>query len=110
MNVPRFGLSVPNYSYLADVELLAQLATEAESSGWDGFFLWDHILYTAGTSDPHCDPWLALAAIALATEQITIGPMITPIARRRPWKLARECVTLDQMSNGRLVLGVGLGH
>jgi alkanesulfonate monooxygenase SsuD/methylene tetrahydromethanopterin reductase-like flavin-dependent oxidoreductase (luciferase family) len=59
---------------------------------------------------PMCDPWIALGAIALATERVRIGPMVTPIARRRPWKLARESVTVDRLSGGRMTLGVGLGN
>jgi alkanesulfonate monooxygenase SsuD/methylene tetrahydromethanopterin reductase-like flavin-dependent oxidoreductase (luciferase family) len=81
------------------------LAHEAEESGWEGVFIWDHI------GQPHAaaDPWVALTAMAMSTERVKLGPIITPIARRRPWKLARETVTLDHLSNGRLILGVGLG-
>jgi alkanesulfonate monooxygenase SsuD/methylene tetrahydromethanopterin reductase-like flavin-dependent oxidoreductase (luciferase family) len=56
------------------------------------------------------DSWIALTAAATETERIKFGPMVTPLARRRPWKVARECVTLDHLSNGRLILGVGLGN
>jgi alkanesulfonate monooxygenase SsuD/methylene tetrahydromethanopterin reductase-like flavin-dependent oxidoreductase (luciferase family) len=76
--------------------------------GWDGFFLWDHIRYRAPTRAV-ADPWIALSAIASATERIRIGPMVTPLSRRRVQKLARETVTLDHLSEGRLILGVGLG-
>ena len=55
------------------------------------------------------DPWVALAAIALITTRIRLGTIVTPLARRRPWKLARETVSIDHLSNGRLILGVGLG-
>ena len=85
-----------------------ELAARAEARGWDGFFVWDHIEYR----DPVrlvADPWITLAAIAVATERVIIGPMVTPLARRRPHQLARETVTLDRLSGGRLVLGVGLG-
>src|SRR5207237_10846411 len=75
-------------------------------AGWDGFFLWDHVQFIP---TPTVDPWVALAAIALATERIKIGPLVTPLPRRRPVKLARETVSLDHLSNGRLVLGVGIG-
>jgi alkanesulfonate monooxygenase SsuD/methylene tetrahydromethanopterin reductase-like flavin-dependent oxidoreductase (luciferase family) len=85
-----------------------ELAARAEELGWDGFFLWDHIRYRAPTHDV-LDCWVALSAIATATERIRIGPMVTPISRRRPHKLARETVTLDHLSGGRLTLGVGLG-
>jgi alkanesulfonate monooxygenase SsuD/methylene tetrahydromethanopterin reductase-like flavin-dependent oxidoreductase (luciferase family) len=88
--------------------LVAQLAARAEQRGWHGFFVWDHVAYR----DPVralADPWITLAAVAAATEQVTIGPLVTPIPRRRPHQLARETVTLDRLSGGRLVLGVGLG-
>lgn len=108
----RFGVSVPNFAPFDDLSRLVELAREAEANGWDGFFLWDHIHWTRLTPSqpPTLDPWVALAAIAAATERIRIGTMITPVARRRPWKLARETVTLDHLSAGRLILGVGLGH
>ncbi len=88
--------------------MVAQLAVRAEEGGWDGFFVWDHVAYR----DPVralADPWITLAAVAAATERVTIGPLVTPIPRRRPHQLARETVTLDRLSGGRLVLGVGLG-
>ena len=102
------GIFVAPFDELADPRLLMELASRAEELGWDGFFLWDHIRYRAPTRDV-LDPWVALSAIATATERIRIGPMVTPVSRRRPHKLARETVTLDHLSNGRLTLGVGLG-
>ena len=84
------------------------MAVEGERSGWDGFFIFDHILYSTD-SVPMVDPWVALAAIAVKTERIRLGTLVTPIARRRPWKLARETVSVDHLSGGRLILGVGLG-
>lgn len=109
----RYCVNVPIFGEYADARVLAAMAREAEDAGWDGFFVWDHIQWS-GENDgeprqPSVDPWLALAAIALATDRIKLGPMVTPVARRRPWKLARETVTLDHLSNGRLILGVGLG-
>ena len=101
------GLVVPNYGDYFDPRTLADLAHEAEQSGWDGFFLWDTLW--AGVTEPMVDPWVALAAIAMRTERIRIGPMVTPLPRRRPWKLARETVSIDHLSGGRLTLGVGLG-
>ena len=106
----RFGISVPNFAEYADPRLLTALAREAEAAGWDGFFLWDHILIERSWRMPMADPWVALAAIAAATERIRLGPLVTPLARRRPWKVARETVTLDHLSGGRTILGVGLGH
>lgn len=105
----RFGLHVPNFGPFGDPRTLAELAHEAEAAGWDGFFLWDHILGDPGWRHPMVDPWVSLAAIAVRTERIRIGPLVTAVPRRRPWKLARESVTLDHLSDGRLTLGVGLG-
>jgi alkanesulfonate monooxygenase SsuD/methylene tetrahydromethanopterin reductase-like flavin-dependent oxidoreductase (luciferase family) len=105
----RFGVNVPNFGEFADVRAVAQLAREAEAAGWDGFFTWDHVLHDAHVTQPVADPWVTLAAVALATERMRIGTLISPLARRRAWKVARETVTLDHLSNGRLTLGVGLG-
>ncbi len=104
----RYGITVPamyNYAYPA---VLAQLAAETESAGWDGFFVWDDV---AGGPDapPIADPWITLAAIAVGTRRIHLGPMVAVVPRRRPWKLARETVALDHLSGGRLILGVGIG-
>jgi alkanesulfonate monooxygenase SsuD/methylene tetrahydromethanopterin reductase-like flavin-dependent oxidoreductase (luciferase family) len=103
----HFGIDLPIAGEYADVRLLARLAREAEAAGWDGFFLYDQIASEA--PKPVIDPWVALTAIALNTERIRFGPLVTPLARRRPWKVAREAVTLDRLSNGRMILGVGLG-
>jgi alkanesulfonate monooxygenase SsuD/methylene tetrahydromethanopterin reductase-like flavin-dependent oxidoreductase (luciferase family) len=106
----RFAINLPNFGSFGDARLLADLAHEAEDAGWDGFFLWDHMqFFVPGQRVPVVDPWVALTAIALATSRIKLGPMVTPIPRRRPWKLARESATLDHLSGGRLILGVGLG-
>jgi probable F420-dependent oxidoreductase len=104
----RFGIFLAPFGPLAEPAVVADLARAAEAAGWDGVFLWDHILYVDPVEEV-ADPWVTLAAVACATERIRIGPMVTPIARRRPAKLARETVTLDRLSHGRLVLGVGLG-
>lgn len=106
----HFGLTVPNFGNCCGIPReLAELAVEAENSGWDGIFIFDHILYSQDEHVPLTDPWVALAAIAMNTKRIRIGPLVTPLARRRPWKLARETVSIDHLSNGRLTLGVGLG-
>jgi alkanesulfonate monooxygenase SsuD/methylene tetrahydromethanopterin reductase-like flavin-dependent oxidoreductase (luciferase family) len=81
----------------------------AEEAGWDGVFLEDYIVFQGKNGTPTYDPWIALAAMAMRTEQIKVGIKVTALARRRPWKLARETVTLDHLSKGRLILGVGLG-
>lgn len=103
----RYGLFLPPFGELANPRLVAELAAEAEASGWDGFFLWDHVQYHEG--EPVADPWVALAAVAAATTRVRIGPLVTPLARRRPQVLARQTTTLDHLSGGRLSLGVGLG-
>jgi probable F420-dependent oxidoreductase len=107
----KYGLYLPNYGVFGETRRLSELAREAETSGWDGFFLWDHIaLPAAEHPNTHVvDPWVALAAIALTTERIRIGTTVTPLPRRRPWKLARETVSVDRLSGGRLILGVGIG-
>jgi alkanesulfonate monooxygenase SsuD/methylene tetrahydromethanopterin reductase-like flavin-dependent oxidoreductase (luciferase family) len=106
----HFGLYLPNYGAECSARALADLAGEAEAAGWDGFFLWDHILASQTQKLQMVDPWVALTAMAMSTERIRLGTSVTPIARRRPWKLARETVTLDHLSNGRLILSVGLGE
>jgi probable F420-dependent oxidoreductase len=106
--VTRFGLSIPPFGKFGDPHGLVDLAVSAESAGWHGFFLWDHI--KAGDwAGPLLDPWVALGAAAAATKRILLGTMVTPLPRRRPAKLARETATLDQLSGGRLVLGAGIG-
>lgn len=113
----RFGLTLPNAGLGNDPTVLAELARDAEDAGWDGVFVWDagvpgHEI-AAHSDDPALapvlDPWLSLALIAQATDRVTFGPMIAPLARRRPWKVAQESVTLDHLSAGRFVLPVGLG-
>jgi alkanesulfonate monooxygenase SsuD/methylene tetrahydromethanopterin reductase-like flavin-dependent oxidoreductase (luciferase family) len=103
----RFGLHVPQLGALAEPRALVTLARHAETAGWDGYFIWDHVLHRG---DPDAaDPWVALGAIAVSTERLVIGPMITPLPRRRPWKVARETTTLDRLAGGRTVFGVGIG-
>src|SRR5579859_790860 len=107
----QFAVYVPNFGPYADARVLAELAYEAEETGWDGFFLWDQVSKTTltPTFDPMVDPWIALAAIALRTRTIRLGPLVTLLSRRRPWVLARQTVSLDHLSAGRLILGVGSG-
>jgi alkanesulfonate monooxygenase SsuD/methylene tetrahydromethanopterin reductase-like flavin-dependent oxidoreductase (luciferase family) len=103
----RFGLYLPPFGPLADPAILTDLARRAEAAGWDGVFLWDHVL--AGDAIAVSDPWVALGAMAAATERVLLGTMVTPLPRRRPWVLARQAGTLSRLSHGRCVLGVGLG-
>jgi alkanesulfonate monooxygenase SsuD/methylene tetrahydromethanopterin reductase-like flavin-dependent oxidoreductase (luciferase family) len=104
----RRGLYLAPFDELADARLLAELAAAAEVAGWEGVFLWDHILWDPPTRAV-VDPWVAMTAMALATERVRLGAMVTPLARRRPAKLARETATLDVLSGGRLTVGIGLG-
>lgn len=104
----RLGLYIPLFDELADPALVARLCAEAEEAGWDGVFVWDHVRWREPVVDV-ADTQITLAAIASATERIRLGPMVTPLARRRPAKVARETATLDRLSDGRLTLGVGLG-
>jgi alkanesulfonate monooxygenase SsuD/methylene tetrahydromethanopterin reductase-like flavin-dependent oxidoreductase (luciferase family) len=104
----RSALWFPLFDALAEPVAVAWLAAEAEEAGWDGVFVWDQVSWRPPIRDV-ADPWITLAAIATSTERIRFGPMVTPLARRRPAKVARETATLDRLSGGRLVLGVGLG-
>jgi alkanesulfonate monooxygenase SsuD/methylene tetrahydromethanopterin reductase-like flavin-dependent oxidoreductase (luciferase family) len=107
--VLRYGVFLPPFGELADPRTQAALSVEAENAGWDGYFVWDHVVRD-DDSLAVSDPYVVLAAVACATTRLLIGPLITPLARRRPWVVARQTVTLDQLSGGRLVLGVGLGN
>ena len=98
----RYGFLIPT----GGPREVAELAREVEDAGWDGAFYWDGI--AIGGMDTY-DPWVVMAAMAMRTGRVRIGAMLTPPARRRPWKLARETMTLDHLSGGRLVLPVGLG-
>jgi alkanesulfonate monooxygenase SsuD/methylene tetrahydromethanopterin reductase-like flavin-dependent oxidoreductase (luciferase family) len=102
----RYRISAPCFG---DPKTLVSLGRRTEEAGWDGFFLWDHVLFEAGRGIPIVDPWIVLSAVGNSTERIVLGPLVTPLARRRPWKVARETVTLDHLTGGRTVLGVGLG-
>ncbi|MDQ1735151.1 MAG: hypothetical protein QOH56_1402 [Pseudonocardiales bacterium] len=96
--------------FAADPRELVELGVAAEAAGFDGFFLWDHLVFADDGEGPDIvDPWLVLALIAARTRRIKLGTMITPVNRRRPWVLARQTATLDLISGGRLILGVGIG-
>jgi alkanesulfonate monooxygenase SsuD/methylene tetrahydromethanopterin reductase-like flavin-dependent oxidoreductase (luciferase family) len=105
----RYGVSVPCFGTGVDAALLARWARSAQDAGWDGFFVWDHLFaFEPGPVDV-VDPFIALTAAACSTDTIRLGTLVTPLPRRRPLVLARQTVTLDHLSNGRLVLGVGTG-
>src|SRR5438105_4009831 len=93
----RYGFVLP----WGDARTAADLAALAERHGWDGFFVWEPIWGV--------DAWIALAAAAMTTSRIRLGTMLTPLPRRRPWDVASQTATLDNLSGGRLILSVGLG-
>ena len=79
----RRGIYVAPFEELSEPAVVAELAARAEAAGWHGFFVWDHVRYRAPV-ERVADPWITLAAVAVATERLVIGPMVTPLARRRP--------------------------
>jgi alkanesulfonate monooxygenase SsuD/methylene tetrahydromethanopterin reductase-like flavin-dependent oxidoreductase (luciferase family) len=105
----RHALYLPPFGPLSDPAALADLARGAEDRGWDGVFLWDHILRPAPEPPELADATVCLAAMAVATGRLRLGPMVTPLVRRRPQKVAREIATLDRLAAGRITLGLGLG-
>jgi alkanesulfonate monooxygenase SsuD/methylene tetrahydromethanopterin reductase-like flavin-dependent oxidoreductase (luciferase family) len=101
----QYGFYTPNFDFCGDARVLADLAHEAEQSGWDGFFIWDHLQF----GEPTVDPWVALTAMAMRTQRLRLGTLVTPVPRRHVAKLAREVLSLDHLSGGRITLGVGAG-
>jgi alkanesulfonate monooxygenase SsuD/methylene tetrahydromethanopterin reductase-like flavin-dependent oxidoreductase (luciferase family) len=107
----RFSINIPNFGDFADARTVARVAAAAEEAGWDGLFVWDHVVHSKARrkGQPFGDPWMLLTAAALATSRISLGPLVTPVARRRPEQLARQVATLDLLSGGRVIFGAGLG-
>jgi alkanesulfonate monooxygenase SsuD/methylene tetrahydromethanopterin reductase-like flavin-dependent oxidoreductase (luciferase family) len=103
----RTGISIPPFT---DPATLVSMAVEAEQAGWDGVFFWDHLVWRPQPAPDVHDPWVLLGAVAASTQRVRLGTMVTPVARRRPWVLAKQLTTLDHLSGGRAVLGVGLGE
>lgn len=102
----KFAISIPD---VGSPQAIVELAVEAEQAGWDAVFLWDHLQLFPAMELNLVDPWVTLGAIAQVTERVRLGVMVTPIARRRPQKLAKELITLDHLSAGRVICGIGLG-
>lgn len=105
----RYSVNVPNFGEFAAPDVFAEVARRAEEAGWDALLVWDHIVEQKDLRREFADPWILLTAAALATRRVRLGTAITPVARRRPAKLAREVATLDRLTGGRMVLGAGLG-
>ena len=107
----RFSINIPNFGDFADARTVAQVAAAAEAAGWDALFVWDHVVHDKRLrrGQPFGDPWMLLTAAALATSRLRLGPLVTPVARRRPEQLARQVATLDALSGGRTIFGAGLG-
>jgi alkanesulfonate monooxygenase SsuD/methylene tetrahydromethanopterin reductase-like flavin-dependent oxidoreductase (luciferase family) len=105
----RFSVNIPNFGDFADAETVAKVASAAETAGWDALFVWDHVVHDKRHRRSFGDPWMLLTAAALATTRIKLGPMVTPIPRRRPQQVARQVSTLDNLSGGRVIFGAGLG-
>src|ERR1700741_2535437 len=104
----QHGVAVPNFG--TDPGPLIDLGVAAEHAGFDGYFLWDHMVFSnAGEGPPILDPWAVLAVVAARTTRIKLGTVVTPVPRRRPWQLAQMTTTLDRLSGGRFILGVGIG-
>ncbi|WP_007517907.1 LLM class flavin-dependent oxidoreductase [Pseudofrankia saprophytica] len=103
------GICVPNIGEFVDPRRVGDLARRAEAAGWDGFFVWDHVVFPHGGALDVADAWVLLTVVALATERIRFGPLVTAPARRHPGTLARQTTSLDRLSGGRLVFGAGLG-
>ncbi len=93
----KYGMALP-YNQVRNAPSLAKLA---EETGWDGLFLGDAIWCE--------DPMMALAAAAMTTSRLRLGPMVIPAPLRKPWKIASEALALDRLSDGRTILGLGTG-
>ncbi len=102
-----YGIEVVTFGAYADPRPVVHLAQAAEAAGWDGLFIWDHLAFAWNV--PSGDPWIILAAVAQATNRLKLSTAITPLHRRRPHVLANTLATLDLLSQGRVILGVGLG-
>jgi alkanesulfonate monooxygenase SsuD/methylene tetrahydromethanopterin reductase-like flavin-dependent oxidoreductase (luciferase family) len=103
----RFAVCLSNFGTYADPREALQVAGSAEAAGWEGFFVWDHLAFVWG--QPSADPWVTLAAVAVDTDQLTLGTAVTPLPRRRPQVVAQQVGTLSALNGGSVVLGAGLG-
>lgn len=111
----NYGIVLPNWIVGADTSQLVEFAVAAEEAGWDGVYLADHLAFPHADYDgppimDFHDPWITMGGIANRTDEITMASWITPIPRRQPWQVARDLATLDRLSDGRVILGTGLGN
>jgi alkanesulfonate monooxygenase SsuD/methylene tetrahydromethanopterin reductase-like flavin-dependent oxidoreductase (luciferase family) len=104
----RTGLYVPLFGDWSEPARVVDLARQAEQAGWDGLFVSDHVY--GGEGIPVCDAFVALAAVASVTTRIRFGTLVTPLARRRPWVVARQTTSVDHLSAGRMIFGAGIGE
>lgn len=104
----KYGLDIAIDGEYANPHVIANLASEAERAGWDGCFVWG-VVYMPDSQKPLVDPWVAITSAAMATERIQLGVMVNPLACQQPWQIARTTVSLDHVSNGRLIFGAGAG-
>ena len=107
--VVRHGLAMPLFGALADLVAFGDIAEAADEAGLDGMFVWDHVLSPVEGQWPIADPWVALAVAATRSQRIKIGPMVTPLPCRRLINVSQATMSLDQLSGGRVILGLGLG-
>lgn len=108
----NYGIVLPNWEVEGETERLVEYGVAAEEAGWDGVLLADHLVM-GGEEDGYPgfpDPWITHSAIAARTDEIQLVSWVTPIPRRQPWQLARDLASLDRLSDGRVVLGTGLGR
>lgn len=105
----RHALFVAPFAEMADPHALVEVAVAAEEAGWDAIYLWDHVHRDPAEVTEIAEVWTMLAAVAASTDRIRLGPMVTPLSRRRISTLVRQTTTLDHLSRGRLTLGIGLG-
>ena len=107
----RYSINIPNLGDFADPRVVGEVARLAEEAGWDGLFVWDRLIgYNRDLAAEFAPTNLLLTAAALSTTRIRLGTQVTPVPRRRPQQLAREIATLDRLSGGRMIFGVGLGN
>lgn len=106
----HYAVCLPPHEEFGRPHQFVSTAVEAERSGWDALFVWDHLQFSTDFRGDIFDPWALLAGAAVVTSKLRLGIMVVPLARRRPWVVAKQAVTLDHLTDGRFTLGVGLGY